>query len=69
LSSVTAAAERIGFEAAKMLDQLMRAEQPDNRNERIEPLGVADQLAWPSDTRPMECRKQLTAGPTQQLLC
>ena len=42
LSSVIPAAEQIGFEAARMLDQLMRGEQPAVRNLLVKPLGVAD---------------------------
>lgn len=42
LSSVIPSAERIGFEAAKMLDQLMRGESPSNDRVLIEPLGVAE---------------------------
>ncbi len=41
LSSVIPAAERIGFEAAGMLDRLMRGEKLENRHVRIKPLGVA----------------------------
>lgn len=41
LSSVIPAAERIGFEAAAMLDRLMRGEEPENRHVLVEPLGVA----------------------------
>lgn len=41
LSSVIPAAERIGFEAAAMLDQLMRGEKLASRCVKIKPLGVA----------------------------
>ncbi|MGI9473379.1 MAG: XylR family transcriptional regulator [Rubripirellula sp.] len=41
LSSVIPAAERIGYEAAEMLDQLMRGDKLDNRCVKIKPLGVA----------------------------
>ncbi|QDT09234.1 XylR family transcriptional regulator [Stieleria marina] len=42
LSSVMPAAERIGFEAAGMLDQLMRGESIPSKRLLIEPLGVAE---------------------------
>ena len=41
LSSVIPAADRIGFEAARMLDQLMRNEEPMERHVKIAPLGIA----------------------------
>jgi LacI family transcriptional regulator len=41
LSSVIPAAERIGFEAANMLDRLMRGEALNDRHLRIKPLGIA----------------------------
>ena len=41
LSSVIPAAERIGFEAARMLDQLMRKEEPPERHMKIAPIGIA----------------------------
>lgn len=41
LSSVIPAADRIGFEAARMLDQLMRNEEPIERHVKIAPLGIA----------------------------
>ena len=41
LSSVIPAAERIGFEAATLLDRLMRGEKPENTKLLIPPLGVA----------------------------
>jgi LacI family transcriptional regulator len=41
LSSVIPAADRIGYEAARMLDQLMRSEQPAERHVKIAPLGIA----------------------------
>lgn len=41
LSSVIPAAERIGFEAARMLDRLMRGETLESQQVRIKPLGVA----------------------------
>ena len=41
LSSVIPAAERIGFEAAGMLDRLMKGETLAERQVRIRPLGVA----------------------------
>jgi LacI family transcriptional regulator len=41
LSSVIPAAERIGFEAAGMLDRLMKGEKLEQRQVRIKPLGVA----------------------------
>ena len=41
LSSVIPAAERIGFEAAGMLDRLMQGEKLEQRQVRIKPLGVA----------------------------
>ena len=41
LSSVIPAADRIGYEAARMLDQLMRNEEPAERHVKIAPLGIA----------------------------
>jgi len=41
LSSVIPAADRIGFEAARMLDQLMRNKEPLERHVTIAPLGIA----------------------------
>ncbi|MDE0863398.1 MAG: XylR family transcriptional regulator [Rubripirellula sp.] len=41
LSSVIPAAERIGFEAARMLDQLMRGEPLAEQHVKIPPLGIA----------------------------
>ena len=41
LSSIIPSAERIGFEAAAMLDQLMRGEDLANRCVKIKPLGIA----------------------------
>ncbi|WP_231741974.1 XylR family transcriptional regulator [Stieleria varia] len=42
LSSVIPSAERVGFEAAAMLDQLMRDETISNEHVLIAPLGVAE---------------------------
>ncbi|NND98452.1 MAG: XylR family transcriptional regulator [Pirellulaceae bacterium] len=42
LSSVIPAAEKIGFEAARMLDQLMRGESLEQTQVLIDPLGVAE---------------------------
>lgn len=41
LSSVIPSAERVGFEAAKMLDRLMRGEELPDQHLSIAPLGVA----------------------------
>ncbi|MGB7327427.1 MAG: XylR family transcriptional regulator [Rubripirellula sp.] len=40
LSSVIPPAEQIGFEAARLLDRLMKGEQPENSNRLIPPLGI-----------------------------
>ncbi|MCD0459768.1 XylR family transcriptional regulator [Roseiconus lacunae] len=45
LSSIIPAAERIGFQAAQLLDQLMRREQPPDLHLRIDPLGIAERLS------------------------
>ncbi|MCC9601975.1 XylR family transcriptional regulator [Stieleria sp. JC731] len=45
LSSIIPAAERIGYQAALMLDQLMRGEQPSELHLRIPPLGIAERLS------------------------
>ena len=42
LSSVIPAAEKIGFEAAKMLDQLMRGEALSERTKWMDPLGIEE---------------------------
>ena len=42
LTSVIPAAERIGFEAATMLDQLMRGERIDTKLRLVQPLGMAE---------------------------
>ncbi len=41
LTSIVPAAERIGYEAAKMLDQLMRGEKPPHANIYVKPLDIA----------------------------
>src|SRR5208337_1193346 len=40
LSSIIPNAERVGYEAAALLDRLMAGEKPQCRESRIEPLGV-----------------------------
>lgn len=45
LSSVIPAAERIGYHAATMLDQLMRGEQVKNLHPKIAPVGIAERLS------------------------
>ncbi|MEL6110494.1 MAG: XylR family transcriptional regulator [Planctomycetota bacterium] len=45
LSSIIPAAERIGYEAAVMLDQLMRGETPKTLHKEIAPLGIAERLS------------------------
>lgn len=40
LSTVIPAAERIGYEAAELLDRLMTGDGPDGADRRIEPLGI-----------------------------
>ena len=45
LSSVIPAAERIGYQAAIMLDQLMRGQVLENAHQQIAPLGIAERLS------------------------
>ncbi|OYP32392.1 XylR family transcriptional regulator [Rhodopirellula sp. MGV] len=45
LSSIIPAAERIGYQAALLLDQLMRGEKPADLHLRIPPLGIAERLS------------------------
>ena len=45
LSSIIPAAEQIGYEAAVMLDQLMRGESPDVTHKEVAPLGIAERLS------------------------
>ncbi|MEO1529663.1 MAG: XylR family transcriptional regulator [Planctomycetota bacterium] len=45
LSSIIPAAERIGYEAAVMLDQLMRGQPPELIHQEIAPLGIAERLS------------------------
>lgn len=45
LSSVIPAAERIGYQAAVMLDQLMRREPPSELHLKIPPLGITERLS------------------------
>ena len=45
LSSIIPAAERIGYQAASMLDGLMRGEMPLQNHLKIPPLGIAERLS------------------------
>ncbi|MEM6469951.1 MAG: XylR family transcriptional regulator [Planctomycetota bacterium] len=45
LSSVIPAAERIGYEAAKMLDQLMQKQPIETTHQKVMPLGIAERLS------------------------
>ena len=45
MSSIIPAAERIGYEAAVLLDQLMKGRQPEESHLEIEPLGIAERLS------------------------
>lgn len=45
LSSIIPAAERIGYRAAVMLDQLMNGQQPETLHVQIPPLGIAERLS------------------------
>ncbi|QDV45747.1 Xylose operon regulatory protein [Stieleria neptunia] len=45
LSSIIPAAERIGYQAAVMLDQMMRGQTPDKLHVQIAPLGIAERLS------------------------
>jgi LacI family transcriptional regulator len=45
LSSVIPAAERIGYTAAAMLDELMRGGEPADRHVSVPPLGIAERLS------------------------
>ncbi|QEF98027.1 Xylose operon regulatory protein [Stieleria maiorica] len=45
LSSIIPAAERIGYQAAVMLDQMMREQKPDKLHVQIAPLGIAERLS------------------------
>jgi LacI family transcriptional regulator len=45
LSSIIPAAERVGYQAAVMLDQMMRLQTPDELHVKIPPLGIAERLS------------------------